>query len=256
VSLAEAQAMLDEYDLDGGGTIDFTEFMVLIYRIQRGTVDLQSNDLARAMKEAKSQLRIFEEIEDVGRNPPAHCKVVDFGGAIVTCKFLIEGPASSPYRGGRFLLQMVFNDGYPFRHPDIKFLTRMFSVNILSQLDGDGRLMHIQGLWDAEWTIHKLLEHIVQLLITPDLELLPIPFKNILEGWTEQAEMLNIIFHSQNQQNISMTKLSNENIAKLIQKLSRVEQLHLNVIFMFLVDRDKYHKIVQDFSNRFIYHLD
>jgi len=30
ISLAEAQAMLDEYDMDGGGTIDFFEFMVLI----------------------------------------------------------------------------------------------------------------------------------------------------------------------------------------------------------------------------------
>ncbi len=28
--------MLNEYDMDGGGTIDFVEFMVLIYKIQVG----------------------------------------------------------------------------------------------------------------------------------------------------------------------------------------------------------------------------
>ena len=62
ITLLQAKDMLDEFDLDGGGTIDFMEFMVLIYKIQRGTVDLSNNELAAAMLEAKSQLRIFEEI--------------------------------------------------------------------------------------------------------------------------------------------------------------------------------------------------
>ena len=56
----QAQAILDEYDIDGGGTIDFVEFMILIYRIQRGTVEMENNDLAQALMEAKSQLPIFE----------------------------------------------------------------------------------------------------------------------------------------------------------------------------------------------------
>lgn len=52
--------ILDEYDIDGGGTIDFVEFMILIYRIQRGTVEMENNELAQALMEAKSQLPIFE----------------------------------------------------------------------------------------------------------------------------------------------------------------------------------------------------
>ena len=34
--------------------------MVLIYKIQRGTVDLTTNELAQILTEAKSQLAIFE----------------------------------------------------------------------------------------------------------------------------------------------------------------------------------------------------
>lgn len=52
--------MLDEYDMDGSGTIDFMEFMVLIYKIQRGVIDLSTSDFGRLLAEAKSQLRIFE----------------------------------------------------------------------------------------------------------------------------------------------------------------------------------------------------
>jgi len=38
ISIEDAQNMLNEYDMDGGGTIDFVEFMVLVYKIQRGKV--------------------------------------------------------------------------------------------------------------------------------------------------------------------------------------------------------------------------
>jgi hypothetical protein len=43
---------------------DFFEFMVLIYKIQRGTVDLTTNELAQILTEAKSQLAIFEVLTD------------------------------------------------------------------------------------------------------------------------------------------------------------------------------------------------
>ena len=38
--------------------------MVLIYKIQRGTVDLTTNELAQILTEAKSQLAIFEVLSD------------------------------------------------------------------------------------------------------------------------------------------------------------------------------------------------
>lgn len=56
----QAQAIVAEYDLDGGGTIDFTEFMILIYKIQRGTINLANNDLAQILMESKAKLKIFE----------------------------------------------------------------------------------------------------------------------------------------------------------------------------------------------------
>ena len=37
---------------------------MLIYKIQRGTVDLTTNELAQILTEAKSQLAIFEVLTD------------------------------------------------------------------------------------------------------------------------------------------------------------------------------------------------
>lgn len=188
ISREDAQAMLDEYDMDGGGTIDFVEFMVLIYKIQRGTIDLSSSDLARALIEAKSQLKIFEEIEEVSRDPPQYCTVAHFGGTPVACNFHIEGPVGTPYEGTTMTLQMVFHDGYPFRQPDIQFQGRVMSLHVLPQLSGDARLIHIKEIWTAEWSMHKLLVHTVDVLTNPEPDLLPDTFYHIYKSWESKWE--------------------------------------------------------------------
>ena len=186
ISREDAQNVLNEYDMDGGGTIDFVEFMVLVYKIQRGmfiifcnidvrtlvysvtvtsflhgcaltltcqffvfigTIDLSSSDLAQALTEAKSQLKIFEEIEDISRDLPAHCTVSHFGGSPVSCNFIILGLPGTPYEGCQLTLQMVFFDGYPYIQPDIQFVGRVMGLHVLPQLSGDGRPMHIKGIY-------------------------------------------------------------------------------------------------------------
>lgn len=63
ISLEQAQLLLDEYDIDKSGTIDFAEFMMLVYKVQRGAIEMENNLLAQSMVEMKSQLKIFEEID-------------------------------------------------------------------------------------------------------------------------------------------------------------------------------------------------
>ncbi|KAJ1430635.1 hypothetical protein B484DRAFT_418745, partial [Ochromonadaceae sp. CCMP2298] len=190
ISQEDAQAMLDEFDMDGGGTIDFLEFMVLVYKIQRGTIDLSSSELAQALVEAKAQLQIFEEIEEVSRYPPPLCSVGHFGGSPVNCQFHVQGPPGTPYEGSEVVVEMVFQDGYPFRQPDIQIMGRVLGLNFLPQLSGNTRMMHIKQVWTAEWSMKRLLEHTVQLLQCPDPDLLPDSLFDIYAAWGEQLRTL------------------------------------------------------------------
>jgi len=40
------------------------------------------------------------------------------------------GPAESPYEGGTFIVDFVFPADYPFKAPEIKFLTKIYHPNI------------------------------------------------------------------------------------------------------------------------------
>ena len=42
----------------------------------------------------------------------------------------LTGPADSPYEGGSFVLDVTFPPQYPFKAPDIKFLTKIYHPNV------------------------------------------------------------------------------------------------------------------------------
>ena len=113
ITLEESKALIEVMDLDGGGTVSFDEFMMLMYKIQNNVIDLEGNLLAKSMIAAKAQLFIFEEIEANMANPVPGSKVINYGGEPVTCQILIEGPVGSLYEGSNMKLVVRFLDGYP-----------------------------------------------------------------------------------------------------------------------------------------------
>lgn len=65
LSLEEAEHLIAEHDDDNSGTIDFAEFMGLMFKILRGTVDVENDKLGQAMIESRSQIKLFQEIENI-----------------------------------------------------------------------------------------------------------------------------------------------------------------------------------------------
>lgn len=272
--------------------MDFVEFMVLIYRMQKGTINITNNKLAQAVVEVKSQLRIFEEIEMVQRRPPPYCKVLNFGGAIVTCDFLICGPEDSAYAGGKFVLQMTINDGYPYSVPDVKFLTRIYGINMISMVDGTTRYPNFREcIWNPSWTMEKLLLFAVDQFRYPCITMLPSKLEDVFEAWVSEANTMiamarkkggvgrvgdvqdphdlktlldqaNAVLNKpsyvqdgkDSDEPITMATLSSEaHTKRMIGDLTRVEQAHLQVLFHYLADRPTYNKLVSQFCQMYVY---
>ena len=43
---------------------------------------------------------------------------------------ILNGPADSPYTGGKFVVNIDFSDNYPFKSPNIYFVTKIYHPNV------------------------------------------------------------------------------------------------------------------------------
>jgi ubiquitin-conjugating enzyme E2 D/E len=79
---------------------------------------------------------------------------------------IMQGPEGTPYDGGIFKLQVKFPDNYPFKAPDVKFLTCTYHPNI--KLD-TGEIC--QDVFASSWAptqkVQDILEKIVSMLREP-----------------------------------------------------------------------------------------
>lgn len=186
-------------------------------------------------------------------NPAPHCHLQNYGGMPLSCTFLISGPPGTVYEGGSFQFQVTFDDGYPFKMPLICFLTRIYSINVLLQLDGTGTLIHLKSAWNATWNLHHLLVHVVEILMYPNMDLLPIRMKEITNQWLylieqqhiKNEEIINSESTEEEKQHIAVeTKKSLtmqfHQVLYHVDILTRVEQLHLHTVSLYLLDQDAY----------------
>ena len=190
-------------------------------------------------------------------------------------------------------MEMTFRDGYPHAAPDVKLLTRVWSLHVLSQVDGSGRLLPLlqDGVWDSTWTMRSLVQHVTDVLREAQecfgIHLLPSNMRNIAKVWLAIARNYykgltecvsnekssgsilskdeERISDSEGEWDLSFIKdshvtppsleilCSHADAASLVQKLSRVEQLHLNVVYLFIFSREKYDSLAVEYSKRFKY---
>lgn len=79
---------------------------------------------------------------------------------------IMQGADGTPYQGGIFKLQFKFPDNYPFKSPEVKFLTCVYHPNI--KLD-TGEIC--QDVFASHWAptqkVQDILEKIVSMLKDP-----------------------------------------------------------------------------------------
>jgi ubiquitin-protein ligase len=260
ITLEQAQNLIDQYDMDKSGSIDFEEFMTLMYKIQQGTIDLENDYLAQALLESKHQVVIYEEIENIKQNPPEFIRVYHYGGNPVKADYIISGPPGSIYEGGDFIFSVEYVSGYPYTMPNCCFSTRIFALNVITQMSGSGGLPHITHFWESSWNTRQLLQHVIFVLLNPDPSLLSPSMTSIINGFLkenydiEEGDGSGIVSEFGEEQSVGTYSGSlheSDTFRNKLKTLPRLEQMHMNVVSIFLTNREAYDNIARQYVQKY-----
>ena len=109
---------------------------------------------------AKLESRLQKDYDDI-KNPPFPPLTITknpLNPFVWTIEF--PGPEGTPYQGGRFVLEIIFPEKYPFEAPKIKFLTKVYHPLINKE---NGEICPL--LYQREWKPAKTLGYPLSLIM-------------------------------------------------------------------------------------------
>ncbi len=114
--------------------------------------------------------RLTHHCREMEKNPPplCHAEPKDPAKNMTHWTGWIEGSQDTPYAGGKFHLTIDFPSDYPFRPPQIKFITPVYHPNISTKGEICMDILHSQ--WSPVLTVRSLLISLCSLLTDPNPE--------------------------------------------------------------------------------------
>ena len=117
---------------------------------------------------SKTTKRIEREINAINKSGGNFVlKPIDWD--IYNCIAEIRGPIGSPYEGGLFKLRVIFPNNYPFKYPDLQFITKIYhpNININGHICSCVLFEYIYNRWSPTHTVEKILSFIQDFIKTP-----------------------------------------------------------------------------------------
>jgi ubiquitin-conjugating enzyme E2 D/E len=111
--------------------------------------------------------RLQKELLELEKDTPMNCSAGPVSkDDLFIWEATIIGPTETPYEGGIFKLKILFPSDYPFKSPNITFVTKIYHPNINS--GGSICLDILKSQWSPALTITKVLLSICSLLADPN----------------------------------------------------------------------------------------
>ncbi|KAK1145716.1 Ubiquitin-conjugating enzyme E2 1 [Aspergillus melleus] len=113
--------------------------------------------------------RVAKEISDIHADSLSHITVEPVGDNedLTHLRGSFPGPPGTPYEGGTFVIDIQIPTDYPFRPPQMKFVTKVWHPNVSSQT-GAICLDTLGAAWSPVLTIKSALLSLQSLLSTPE----------------------------------------------------------------------------------------
>ena len=110
--------------------------------------------------------RLNKELSTLKKKPICNCDARPDDDTLMDWTATIIGPIKTPYENGIFKLKMKFSSSYPFKSPQVRFITKIFHPNIDSA--GGICLDILKEKWSPILSIEKILLSICSLLDEPN----------------------------------------------------------------------------------------
>ena len=133
-----------------------------------------------SLEKVAAMKKIKEEFAQINRSPNPNIGVtvgLPDPDNILVWRATLTGPKDSSYRGGVFILNIVFPDDYPKHPPGVCFRTPIYHVNVnpmKSNMKGAEPLGHVcistLNWWKPEYNMNEVLTNIFGLfyMANPD----------------------------------------------------------------------------------------
>ena len=115
----------------------------------------------------KATMRLKNEFNSLMNDPICNSTVLlENEDNLFSWVVIMQGSENTPYDGGIFKLQFKFPNNYPFKAPDVKFLTTIYHPNI--KLDTGEICQDVfASTWAPTQKVQDILEKLVSMLKEP-----------------------------------------------------------------------------------------
>ncbi|ELU42822.1 ubiquitin-conjugating enzyme E2 2 [Rhizoctonia solani AG-1 IA] len=107
--------------------------------------------------------RLIRDFKRLSSDPPDGISGAPCPDNIMLWNAVIFGPADTPFEDGTFKLILTFDESYPNKPPQVKFLSKMFHPNVYA----NGELC-LDILWSPTYDVAAILTSIQSLLHDPN----------------------------------------------------------------------------------------